>query len=167
MRTAPPPAPVAGAAWVAIAGGKFALVDEADAALIGKFAWKLSNGYAACWDGERRRSMHSMLMPGASLIDHRNGDPLDNRRANLREATVTQNLANAKARKSRSGYKGVSWYAPNRRWRARIRVNGKERYVTMSESAEVAARAYDDAARLTFGPFARLNFPREGEQGCR
>lgn len=64
--------------------------------------------------------LHQVLLPGVSLIDHRNGDSLDNRRANLRSATPQENARNATRRASSAApYKGVTFH-PGRGWRARI-----------------------------------------------
>ena len=59
-------------------------------------------------------------------IDHINGNTLDNRIENLRKVTVTENQYNSKKRKDNtSGIKGVSWYKRDSKWRAQIKVNGK------------------------------------------
>jgi hypothetical protein len=90
-------------------------------------------------------------------IDHINGDKLDNRWANLRLATPTQNNANAVARKrNSSGFKGVTWHSRNRKWQAQIAANGRHFYLGQFETAEAAAEAYQQAAARLHGEFARL-----------
>jgi len=89
-------------------------------------------------------------------IDHINGDRADNRIANLRQATSAENHANAGRRKgNRSGIKGVSWYKPTRKWRARIVVDYREIYLGYFDTAEAAQAAYLAAAKEHFGAFAR------------
>ncbi len=101
--------------------------------------------------------MHKFLT-GWPMTDHRNGDGLDNRRANLRPATRSQNNANAQKRSNnKSGFKGVHW--DGRKWQAGIRLDGRQRYLGRFDLVEDAARAYDTAACALFGEFARLNFP--------
>jgi hypothetical protein len=105
--------------------------------------------------------LHTFLT-GWPLVDHRNGNGLDNRRSNLREATPAQNSANARlSRQSTSGFKGVTWYKRCSRWRAHIKVDQEQRHLGYFDDATEAAKAYDAAALEAFGAFARLNFPKE------
>lgn len=93
--------------------------------------------------------------PGTD-IDHIDGDPQNNRLTNLREATVSQNQANARRRANNtSGFKGVNFHKRGRKWQARIRVNGKSLYLGFFDSREAAHAAYVAAARELFGEFAR------------
>ncbi|CUW31722.1 AP2 domain-containing protein [Streptomyces reticuli] len=102
------------------------------------------------------------FLTGWTLVDHRNGNGLDNRRSNLREATHAQNSANSRlSRRSTSGYKGVTWYKRTSRWRAHITAGQVQHHLGYFDSAEEAARAYDTAAIEAFGDFAHLNFPKE------
>jgi len=141
------------------------LVDRADLPLIEGYRWKWTRGgYAGATttrDGRQTTVlMHRLILPGIALIDHINGNPLDNRRINLRPATASQNQQNRTApRSNTSGFKGVSWDAKCCRWFARIYVDGRAVRLGGYETAEEAGRAYDSAALEYHGPFARLNFP--------
>jgi len=97
------------------------------------------------------------------FCDHINHNGLDNRKANLRLATRSQNAWNRqKAKiKSRSKYKGVSWYNRGKRWSVRIQVNRKQKFLGIFEDEIEAAKAYDRAARKYFGEFAELNFEKK------
>jgi hypothetical protein len=64
-----------------------------------------------------------------------------------------------------SKYRGVHWHKRNGKWRATIRYDGKVHHLGCFEDDEVAARAYDRAARAHQGEKAQLNFPAEGESG--
>jgi hypothetical protein len=89
-------------------------------------------------------------------IDHKNGNSADNRWVNLREATVSQNLANQRIRSNNtSGFKGVTWDKAKRKWAAQIRVKGRHIHIGRFASAEEAHSAYCDAAKRHFGEFAR------------
>jgi hypothetical protein len=95
-------------------------------------------------------------------IDHINGDGLDNRICNLREATHIQNAANKKvSTKSKTGYPGVWLLKKSGRWQAKIRLQRLGEFDTQEE-AEAAYRA---AALVLFGDFARLDTipPRDVE----
>jgi hypothetical protein len=103
--------------------------------------------------------MHRVIMepiPPGMVIDHINGDGLDNRRSNLRICTQAQNTANQK-RKSNATckYRGVC--VTERGIKAHI----KKKTIGWFDTLEDAARAYDAWARQWFGEYARLNFPDE------
>jgi hypothetical protein len=101
--------------------------------------------------------------PEGFINDHRDGDTHNNRRSNLRFATQSQNTMNRRRNLSKEGFKGVST-AKGRRFRARIRVDGKTHYLGVFDNPEEAARAYDTAARELHGEFACLNFPDLNER---
>jgi hypothetical protein len=93
------------------------------------------------------------------LVDHINGDGLDNRKANLRTATPRQNAWNSRAY-GKSRYKGIWQVKETGKWCARIKVNGKVRNLGRFSDEVEAAKAYDRAARKMCGEFARFNFPK-------
>ena len=99
-----------------------------------------------------------IFLTGLPMVDHRNGDGLDNRRANLRPADASQNGANRVRLRGRSGYRGVTRHACGR-WQAAICVRGKRRYLGLYDTPEGAAQAYDAAAVAAFGEYERPNFP--------
>jgi hypothetical protein len=161
--------------------GKVAIVDD-EWACLAEFKWTArrdrdSDRWYARRGGPdgREIKMHRVILGITDRrldTDHKNGDGLDNRDENLRPATRSQNLANQRVnRQNTSGFKGVYWDSGtgsrNKRWRARIKVNGKSRPLGGFASREEAGRAYDAAAREIHGEFACVNFPREGERGAR
>ena len=87
-------------------------------------------------------------------IDHINGDAADNRIANIRVATPSQNLANSKrSRRNRSGHKGVHYDSHYRRWYATMRLKGKYVFVGSYLSKEDAVAARSKAGRDLHGEF--------------
>ena len=91
-------------------------------------------------------------------IDHIDGNGLNNRWLNLREATHAQNMSNRKMqRNNTSGYRGVHCGASNRKWMAKIKINSKMVHLGGFDSADEAAHAYNKAAIEHHGEFARLN----------
>lgn len=101
----------------------------------------------------------SFVLDTLKMVDHINGDPLNNVRSNLRIATSAQNTANQKiACDNKSGYKGVFFrFGKKKPWAASIGKDYKRRHIGYYYTREEAAKAYNEAAIQTFGEFARLN----------
>lgn len=92
----------------------------------------------------------------SSQIDHIDGDPANNRIANLREASGHQNMWNRrKPAANTSGYKGVSFRKDLRRYQAYVAAHGKMRHIGYFDSAEEASEAYQAAAQGLHGEFFR------------
>lgn len=101
--------------------------------------------------------MHRIIMdaPPNMCVDHINGDPSDNRCSNLRLCTHAENMRNSKVSKNnKSGLKGVS-IDKQGFWVAHICFNRVRKYLGRHETAELAHKAYMDAARELHGKFAR------------
>lgn len=151
--------------------GKFALVDDADFDWLNQWKWcahKTKNTWYACRNAPRgpglpgRRGqlilMHRLLLPGAQLKDHRDGDGLNNQRHNLRQATYRQNGGNANlSKRNKSGFRGVYFSRDHNAWTSQV----NRQHLGYFSTVEEAARAYDKAAVELFGEFARLNFPEK------
>jgi len=153
--------------------GKWTILDLEDYYRYAGFKWCIGgengNFYAirgaiAGPDKIKIVRLHRLIMnaPDGVLVDHRNGDSLDNRRDNLRPATRTQNAYNARKRKNTSSrFIGIHRDKRTGRWKAQIRAQGKDIWLGRFDSEIDAARAYDAAAKKYHGEFARLNFPQE------
>lgn len=88
-------------------------------------------------------------------IDHIDNDRTNNKFANLRLATRSQNSGNQRLRnRSESGKKGVTRHTQSGKWVANIRVNNKLIYLGIYETIDAAAQAYEKAAREHFGEYA-------------
>lgn len=133
------------------------LVDPCDEYLLFKYSWYLDNGYArARMEDGKLKFLHNVIFPELKRIDHRDGNRLNCRRSNLREATQSQNMQNIGKRLSKlTPYKGV--YPVKDRWVAKIRANATNLHLGTFDSAEDAARAYNTAALKYHGEFAFLN----------
>jgi HNH endonuclease/AP2 domain len=152
--------------------GKNAIVDSTDFEWLSQWTWRLRKANCKTYvfrqeGGQGRRKgihMHRLILglnqKGIGRADHINGDSLDNRRANLRECSNSENQYNRRKQSNNSsGYKGV--YLSKRRgsYQARIGVRGRSKHIGYYKSPVEAALAYDRAAKIEHKEFAVLNFP--------
>lgn len=92
----------------------------------------------------------------AVFIDHKDGEPSNNKFDNLRSATNAENARNRKKHKNNgSGFTGVYWSKFRNRWMARIRFEGKLKHIGCYDTPEEAAEAYEVTAKKLFGAFYR------------
>jgi hypothetical protein len=131
----------------------YTIVDSTDYTWLSQWQWRRTgNGYVG--RGQRIDGKYRMIFMHREILglehgsgeraDHINGKRLDNRRENLRVATVRQNNKNRRSRPgSKSSYVGVSWHARDGKWRSRVRFDGKECILGYYNSEFAAARAYD------------------------
>ncbi len=157
---------------IKLSRGKYAIVDDDDYYRLARYKWyaqKAWNTYYAVRNGPRRAGakqksilMHrEVLQVGDGLVvDHINHNGLNNRKANLREATFSQNNYNRRGnlKNCSSKYKGVHLHR-GKKWRAMIKVNKKSMHIGSFDDEAEAARAYDKTARELQGDFATTNFP--------
>lgn len=98
--------------------------------------------------------VHGIWPPKSIYVDHINGDKTDNRIANLRLATPSQNAQNRT--RNLEGKKGVSFHRRLGKWQAQITPPTGTIYLGVYSSEDEAHAAYADAALRLFGEFARL-----------
>lgn len=147
-----------------------AIVSDEDYPHLSKFSWALNPqgvGYAVRKGRKylcepRTVQMHREIMRACKgqQVDHINGNGLDNRRENLRFADTQKNAFNRDKPKvlATSQYKGVLRRKGKITWEARIKYNNKAIHLGTFRTEEEGAAAYNFAAQLMFGDFARLNF---------
>jgi len=149
--------------------GQVALVDDHDFEELSKFRWcahKKRNGYYAVRcpmiDGKQKMvQMHRVIFGVTDpkiLIDHADGNPLNNCRDNLRVCNHSENGRNqGKQKNNRSGYKGVFWDKRKEKWGASIRTRDRRINLGYFSTAELAAKAYNEAAKEHHKQFAKMN----------
>lgn len=139
----------------------YAIVDADMGAELSQYTWGVSDsGYArTTLPGPRTLKMHQAILKAddGMTVDHINRDKLDNRRANLRSATMSQQIQNQGLGSNRR-YKGAYRHSNCDRWEARIRYKDKAYYLGLYETDEDAAKAYDKAALFFYGEDGYLNF---------
>jgi hypothetical protein len=162
---------------------KIAIIDDDDFERVSKHKWYYRGRYGSRVNeqgyvlrtvretGKKQTtiSLQRFVMnnPEGFQVDHVNGDRLDNRKCNLRVATMEQNSHNSTLRKNNtSGFKGVYFKKANQRFFAKISINKKPTHLGYFSTAIDAAKTYDEAARKHYGEFATLNFPNDGERAA-
>lgn len=163
---------------IQLSQGYAALVDDEDYGRVSGFRWValvVRNVVYAVRrfkrdDGKWTTTyLHRFLMgePKGLMVDHIDGNGLNNQRSNLRLATNSQNQANArKSVTNKSGYKGVHWVSWGKaggKWRANVSVGGQRKIVGYFSCPAEAAKARDKAALELHGEFASLNFELDKE----
>ena len=147
--------------------GTAVLVDDDIAEQNRHFTWRIDKfGYVVRTtnvNGKKGRIvlLHRVVMrchDSNTLVDHRDMNPLNNTRLNLRLATRSQNSQNTmKAIGCSSLFKGVTWSKRSRKWQATIKGGAKRIYLGLFDSEHEAGHAYNRAAIEIHGEFARLN----------
>ena len=145
---------------------EIALVDDEDFQKVDSFNWYINNtGYAmtGCCRDKTEKTMHYLIVQQlqSRIIDHINGNKLDNRKLNLRYCNYSQNNCNRpKQKNNKSGYKGVYFDKSTEKWIAQIKDNPKlahSKTLGRYNTAEKAAEAYNRAALKYHGEFAFQN----------
>ena len=158
-------------AYVPLTKGYEAVIDAADVPLVEGFNWcalaapytvyGLRNGQKERGE-ERGRAvfLHHVICPPENglLTDHRDGDGLNNRRANLRLASKAENGRNSRMKsRNTSGFKGVHLHKETGKWRARISTGDKHVSLGLFATPEDAHAAYAKASAELHGEFSRAS----------
>lgn len=146
--------------------GLSTLIADEDYKEVSKYSWYAHKGRHTFYAARRGAGkvfiyLHRFLLSAQpnELVDHVNGDGLDNRRQNLRTCSMSQNSGNQHRLRTdnTSGYRGVHQDKRDGSWIAQIRGGGKVRHLGTFKNAKDAAKAYNEAALRQYGEFAKLN----------
>jgi hypothetical protein len=148
--------------------GAVVLLDDEDHEVLSAYRWFARPGRHTCYAMRKRRVggkdivvlMHRQIMaaPAGLVVDHIDGNGLNNQRSNLRLCTSAENIRNQpKRRVTPSRYKGVFVCGTTGRWFVKILAHNRQIFLGRFASEHAAARAYNEAAQQFFGEFANLN----------
>lgn len=145
--------------------GKYTIVDDQDYERLSKYEYILAKSkkdkyYALVKIDGSKIYLHRFIMGAekGQIVDHENGDGLDNQRSNLRACTYSQNNANRKSYGS-SQYLGVC-LRKSRIYTSQLCINGKIKHLGTFKTEIEAAIIWNLTARRYYGEYTNLNtFP--------
>jgi len=153
--------------------GHYAIVDDDDYGRLNQYKWYAFRDRNRYWRAVRNKkrinekrgkelmSRRIMNAPIGMVVDHLNGDTLDNRKENLRFCKQSVNTQNQHSTWGLSKFKGVDWDNNRKKWRVRITKEKKVYHIGVYDTEMEAANAYDEKAKELFGEFAHLNMAKE------
>ena len=144
---------------IKITQGKVTVVSDEDFEMLSKCKWHavFTKGHwyvKSVVDGQQVYLHRFLMKPKSSkiLVDHINGNGLDNRRENLRFATKQENLRNRGIQKNTtSGFRGVSLHKQTGKFTAQYKISGKKYHIGIYKTAKEASEAYE--TKELFGKF--------------
>ena len=145
---------------IPLSKGLNAIVDDEDFKMLSNSKWRATKNhnthYAVAGSNENFRYMHRLLCRTEEglVVDHINGDGLDNRKSNLRAVPLSINRLSSKISKNNtSGFKGVGFCKQTGRYTAWIWKDNKKIWLGRHDTIEEAKKAYMEASRIYHGEF--------------
>src|SRR5574337_903484 len=125
----------------------YILIDTKNVGKCKPYKWGISaDGYGSSKVGK----LHNFLF--GLNVDHKNRIKLDCREENIRFCTHKQNMANVGPKSNNtSGYKGVTFDKGHNKWKAQIKINGKNKSLGLFTNPVLAAITYNKAAKEFHG----------------
>lgn len=141
-------------------------IDDRDVEIVNKYKWHLTGKYVmrTKWLKGQNKSiqipLHRYIMdaPKGIEVDHINGNPLDNRRSNLRLCSHAENSKNRKVYKNnKSGHRGIVWDKQLNHWRVQFWMDGKSIGSKLFSTIIEALRYREELERKYYKDFRRLS----------
>ena len=138
------------------------LIDDEDYEKVMSYKWSIhdkakANIYFRATRKNKRIKLHRLIfgkIKEGCVLDHINGNTLDNRKSNLRAVTITQNNRNRKNMNS-TGLKGVSYHPKCHKWQARICTDTGRISLGYFDTKQLAHLAYCEASKKYHGEYGR------------
>ena len=161
---------------IPLSNGKYAIIDEEDFDKVNKYKWsetkpghrRTTYARTNIKEGGKYRTerMHRLVLGlrpyDGKIVDHINGNGLDNRKSNLRITTPSENAINVKTRRDNTtGYKGVHYRKERGTWQVEIRKDQKTVFQKSTKCIHLAGKIYNDNAKSIHGKYAWLNNVKE------
>lgn len=149
--------------------GYSAMVDDSDYEWLSQWKWRAVVAPHTVYAQREVRivgtryslQMHRAILnppDGKTHVDHIDGNGLNNCRENMRLCSQAENSRNRKSvRGSSSRFNGVYYAEKSKKWHAAIRINGSQKHLGCFEKEVNAAAAYNYAAKICYGSYAKLN----------
>ena len=141
--------------------GRIFKFDVEDIDKVTPYNWYVHQNYVKAMKGKKTLLLHRVILgcdDKKMVVDHINHDKSDNRKANLRVVTQSQNIQNrGLIPNNTSGITGVHWHEHTHKWKAEIEVNGKKHYLGVFKDINDAKKARQEAEKKYFGEYAYKN----------
>lgn len=150
---------------IPLSRGKVTLIDADDFDKVKDFQWHVQNRprpYAKMTSRDKKQVYLHRVITGAKagqIVDHINGDRLDNRKRNLRLVTPAQNNWNQRKHKNNtSGFSGVFLQRKTNKFEAAIKHRTHSRHLGTFDNPYEAAVSYDMAKAEIAGEYGSYNY---------
>lgn len=139
---------------------KYCIVDKHEFDSLNKYKWYYNNGYALRRDGKKSLFLHRYLLKAkkGQIVDHINGNRLDNRLCNLRFVTMKQNNQNRSYQKrNKTKVRGLTYRPKIKKYEVNIFSNSCAYYLGLYKDKYLAMLIYSIVALELFGNYTRFN----------
>jgi hypothetical protein len=153
--------------YIILTQDQVSIVDKEDELTFGNRLWYAHKRRGSYYAASRVGQLHRLIMkcPAGMVVDHINGNTLDNRKANLRVCLQKHNTYNRRPnKKGASDYKGVSWHIHQSLWAVSITADKKTKHLGYFKCENQAALIYNEASLKYHGKYGYQNIIKQRER---